>query len=144
MKRLVLALPVLALLFATGAQAAPLYDNIGQPDVGSDPIAPNLSGPLADSFMTLATAFAFGDLKLKLATSNENDGGSIIVKLLSDNSMSPGSQLAILGSVADGLLSANPTVVDLSFSAIPLAANTRYWIQLSTIASAGGEWAFSA
>ena len=106
------------------AQATILYDNLSAPINAGDTVAG--FGPLADSFSTGGTSITLTDVKVNLET-GVNDP-SATVSLLGDNSTSPGSLISTLGNVN---VSGGPTVCDLSGLSLSLAANTRYWIEVS-------------
>lgn len=83
-------------------------------------------GPLADSFSTGGTSITLTDVKVDLGTGFLDP--SATVSLLGDNSTSPGSLISTLGNVN---VSGAATVYDLSGLSLSLAANTRYWIEVS-------------
>lgn len=116
-----------------------LFDNLSATSSGTDPIGS--FGPLADSFSTGATAVNVFDVKLLLNTSATT--GSFTVSLLSDSSTSPGSVLAVLGTLPDSALTGSLAIYDFPFSPISLSASTRYWIQLSTSDGSSAQWSWS-
>ncbi len=141
-----------ALATSGAAHATTLYDNLYAASDGADPVGtlPDGSpwGPLADSFSTGSSSFSFGDLKLLLGAGSPTDGGSITVSLFSDSGTAPASSLDLLGTISDSALSSTPSIVDLTFGPIPLAANTRYWIELADAGLANGDsvswsWTYS-
>lgn len=147
----ILAASVALTAFAASASADVLYDNISASPDGWESIRSfdtNNGGPIYVSFSTGASNFSFADLKLVLYGENTDSGG-IVVSLLADNSTSPGSVLASLGSLSDSALTGTPEAYDfVSGLPIALAANTRYWIEASVDAgksdpsSAKWEWTY--
>jgi len=140
----------LAGVLATGlcapASAGVLYDNL--PPLGSSggsaAVTTTDHGPLADSFSTGASAVSLTDVGLYIAASTPGDGGSFTVELLSDNSKSPGAVLATIATVLDSSLTTTLTPMDYALSSPEaLAANTRYWIEL-TGTTTSAEWSFTA
>ena len=70
--------------------------------------------------------------------------GSVTVQLVSDNNTSPGAVLATLGTLDDTDATFSLTPYDFPVSpGIALAANTRYWIELSTSNSSSILWGWS-
>jgi hypothetical protein len=117
-----------------------LYDNLSATSSGTD-FASNI-GPLYDSFSTGSSAIYFDSLGLLLSASNPSDGGTFTVSGWSDNSNSPGALL--IGSsppLSDSLLSTSLSVLYLGTGNL-LAANSRYWIELSSTGSV--QWSFSS
>ncbi len=139
MKRLILAC-LLSLFSTAPVAAASLYDNLAFGSGSGDPLSS--FGPISNSFSTSADPFSFSTLKLSLAATNETDGGAIGVSLFSDSGNTPDSAIAALGSILNSSLNSNFQIVGLSFGPIVLAANTRYWIQLTGTGS--GQWEYGA
>jgi hypothetical protein len=135
----------MALSLGSVARAGTIYDNLppAVPSAGMDPIS--TFGPLADSFSNGAAA-TLVDLKLLLNVDIPTDGGTVTVSLLSsDESTSPptpGSVIATLGTINDSSLSTSLSVVDISGLSVALAANTRYWIELSQ-PNGSANWSFA-
>lgn len=130
------------------ANAGVLYDNIGAQPYFADHITDTGAqafGPLYASFSTGAYASTLTDLQLRLGADNPADGGSFTVSLLSDASLNPGAVVASLGTVFDSALSsAQFSVIDIPLgTSIALAADTRYWIELSSD-STSATWAYSS
>ncbi len=144
-------LAALAVAPAARATTVTLFNNLGDTPTGADSVASNTT--LAQSFSTGSSAVTFTDLKLLLDATTPADGGATLVYLLADNAASPGAQLDTLGNILDSSLGTSPTTVDLSVSpGISLAANTRYWIELSpnllqsdqiNIAAGSAEWNYA-
>jgi uncharacterized protein (TIGR03437 family) len=129
------------------AFASPLvfYDATGDAIDTFDGIAQ--FGPLAFSFTTGATASTLADVKLSLHGTGSGTG-SVTVSLYSNNPTGPqpGSSLATLGTVTDGSVPAGNSLQDLPVTpSVPLAANARYWIVLSTnnLSQLGFNWSES-
>ncbi len=150
MKRLklegVTALLACFLCLAGAANAAVIYDSLSPPNVGADPVSG--FGPLADSFSTGLTGFNLADVQLLLGLSpNEAPLGSVSVDLYNDSNTSPvGSSLIIhIGTVSDSALSSSLSIVDVALSSpYALAANTRYWLTLSTNNNSVALWGWES
>jgi PEP-CTERM motif len=121
-------------------RAQALYDNLAASTTLSDPIAS--FGPLADSFSTGGSAVVINDLKLLLNSPTSNS--TFDVRLLSDSSTSPGSLIAVLGTIPESSIGTTNTIIDVPFSPISLNANTRYWIQLTGADGSVALWAWSS
>jgi hypothetical protein len=141
---------VVAALYAVKmpACAGVLYDNLSAFSLSNDPIS-GPTAPLSDSFSTGTGAAALTDIKV-LAYGNPilgNGGvsaGSVDLTLLADNGTAPGAALLYLGSLSDSALSTSPTVFDVPLATpYNLAANTRYWIELSSSNGTVAHWEFS-
>ena len=137
MKRFILV-PAGMLLLAGSVKAGILYDNIS-PSTGAmssgdaGVSSTNSSGPLGNSFSTGANPGSLTDVKLLLSADSPTDGFASTVSLLSDSSTSPGTLISALGTVQDSALATSPTenVIDIPLTTpIPLASNTRYWIEV--------------
>ena len=142
-----LAAATLCLLFPSRATAEVLYDNIsgasGAVSGGSARIA-STNAPLANSFSTGGQSTLLTDVGLLVLALNPSSGGSFSVSLLSDNSTSPGVTLTTIATVDDSLLAATLGTFDYQLpTPYPLAANTRYWIELDS-PSTTSEWSFTA
>jgi hypothetical protein len=140
-KQLACAVLGLAPFISTAANATYLYNNI---DVGSGGTAHASTldnGPLGNSFSTGPTGYTFTAVDLLVLADNPADGGSFTVSLLNDSSIHPGSTIAT-DTFDDSMLSTSLSTISAPFSSIALAADTRYWIELST--STGSlEWSFT-
>lgn len=138
--RIVLGLGSVFSLFASTASATnvDLYNNLAATSYGNDNIGSY--GSLADSFSTGSTGFHFTSLTLFLDVASPSTG-TITASLLSDSSTSPGTTLETIGTLSETGLTG--PFADYSFStAYLLAANTRYWIELSD-SDNGGFWSWS-
>jgi PEP-CTERM putative exosortase interaction domain len=143
----ILAAATLCLSCPGPATAGVVYDNIsgasGAVSGGSAGIA-TTNAPLANSFSTGGQSTLLTDVGLLLRALNPASGGSFSVSLLSDNSTSPGVTLTTIATVNDSLLAA--TLGTFSYqlpTPYPLAAHTRYWIELDSPSSTS-EWSFTA
>jgi hypothetical protein len=139
------------LLAATAdAGSVILYNNLPPFSVdGADPIStfPGGLGPLADSFSTGASSVFLTDVKLNLLIEG-NQTGSFTVTLNADSSTSPGAVISTLATIPDTAITAfgSPgVVIDVPVASIPLAASTRYWIQLTEVPGSvtSAFWTFS-
>lgn len=130
-----------ALCLGGTANAGVLYDNLSAVSNGSDRVG--AFGPLADSFSTTgATTLVY--VKVLLTNGGNAGTGTVDVSLLDDDAGSPGNFLAALGSISDNSITAALTIFDLPQApGIGLAANTRYWIELSTSDNSTAEWSWS-
>jgi len=139
MKRLLLLLLVLGL--SCGAQAAVIFDNLDASNNGVDSVS--AFGPLADSFSTGAGGFTFASIGLKLQDIGD-PSGSFTIQLLADNNINPGSAIYTIATVQDSKLtdSLQDYFFVLSQPQI-LAANTRYWIELSSSDGSVANWGWS-
>ncbi len=136
-----LFLGAMALSMTFAARATSLYNNLNPASSGLD----SVFGTLADSFSTGSSAVTLNSVTLDLWDADSNDGGgSVTVDLLTDNSDAPGTVLDTIATISDSSLSATLAHYALDTD-LDLAANTRYWIELSS--SAGVEstayWSYS-
>ena len=144
---IILVTATLCLLFPGRATAGVAYDNIsgatGAVSGGSARIA-STNAPLANSFSTGGQSTLLTDVGLLVLALNPSSGGSFSVSLLSDNSTSPGPTLTTITTVDDSALAV--TLGTFSYqlpTPYPLAANTRYWIELDS-PSTTSQWSFTA
>jgi PEP-CTERM motif len=142
-KRLACAVLALAPFSSTAANATYLYNNIDISFSGGFAHASTSdSGPLGNSFSTGPSGYSLTAVDLLVLADNPSDGGSFTVSLLNDSSIHPGSTIAT-DTFKDSMLSTSLSTISAPFSSIALAADTRYWIELST--STGSlEWSFTA
>ncbi|MGH6992800.1 MAG: choice-of-anchor R domain-containing protein [Caulobacteraceae bacterium] len=116
-----------ALVVTVSAGAATLYDNIGATPYDAEAI--EAYGPLAASFSTSsATTLTGVEVLLYLP---EDPAATTTVDLLADNSTSPGTLIATLGTIDDSMLNGGDNPVSLATDQA-LAADTRYWIELTS------------
>ena len=99
-------------------------------------------GPLYDSFSTLGSAFDVTQVQILVGLNGENPatpGASIQVALYNNGAgNTPGSLKQVIGTVLDSALSTTSFgVVSFNSLSITLAADTRYWIGLSSPNTAG-------
>ncbi len=123
------------------AQAQILYSNLNAAPDGAD--QPSNFGPLADSFSTGVDPAVLASVSVLLATAPGGSGATTI-SLYSDSATSPGNLMDTIGSISDSDLTGS--LAGYSFTPgteIDLAADTRYWIELSAPATSGSEWAWS-
>ena len=140
-KRLVCAILALASFSSTTANATYLYNNIDVSSGGTASASTLDNGPLGNSFSTGSAAYTLTSVDLLVLADNPSDGGSFTVSLLSDSSIHPGATIAT-DTFHDAVLSTSLSTLSAPFSSIALAADTRYWIELST--STGSlEWSFT-
>jgi hypothetical protein len=154
MKCTTLVLAALALLLGSVGQARAgyitLYNNLSSTNSGGASVS--AVGPLADSFSTGGAAVNLSDVKvlIGLPPFGIPPTGSITVTLNSDGSIppggtltTPGAVLTTIGTLNDSSLSNTLTAVDFSTS-FSLAANTRYWIEISSSNSSNAFWGYAA
>jgi hypothetical protein len=140
-KQLACALLALAPFGSTAANATYLYNNIDVSSGGTAHASTSDNGPLGDSFSTGSAGYTLTSVDLLVLADNPSDGGSFTVSLLNDNSTFPGSTIAT-DTFNDSALSTSLSTLSAPFSSIKLAADTRYWIELST--STGSlKWSFT-
>src|SRR5262245_20580356 len=143
-KLLIATLAIVATSFVSAPSGAVvLYDNLSASSDGSDSVGG--SGPIYDSFSTGAAPLSFTHLSLMLG----GQGGSVNVGLYANQvpiggpfagSSIPNGLIYNIGTASS--LPAGPSVVDFSIPYIALAANTRYWIGLSS-GDATALWFYS-
>jgi hypothetical protein len=132
------------LSLGSAAQAGILYDNLSQESLGSVFVATSQFGPLADSFSTGSTATYFQSVLLSLLADDPKDGESFTVSLRSDSDTSPGAALAS-ATFNDSILTTSLKNYTFPTSgSILLAANTRYWIEVSGTANSSARWSRSS
>jgi hypothetical protein len=135
----VAALVAAAAPISNRAIAATLYNNLSATSNGAD--YPNIA-LLYDSFSTGASIFSLSNLDLLIGAANPNDGDTFKISILADNATSPGSKIFTSGDFLDSSLSNSPNAVGFSFAPLALAANTRYWIELSSTGSTFWSWSY--
>jgi hypothetical protein len=123
---------------STPAHSAVLYDNLIYASMGSDPADPAVFGPLYNSFSTGTGGFSLSRIGL-LIKSSDSDGGSFTVNVLSGLNF-PDSTVFLAGTFLDSQLGSALSTFNVNFSPVSLAANTRYWVELSTTGSV--QWAY--
>ena len=138
----------LVAMVSVGRASVLLYDNLGQTSTGSDHVSASLGtvhGPLYNSFSTaVGSGSLVTDVRLLLKDS-AGGTGSTTVGIYSDSGNTPGVLFATVGVVNDTSLTATAAIVDvLPGAPISLAANTRYWIGLSTSDNSTAQWVFTS
>lgn len=135
------------LFFLAGvAHASIICDNLSSASNGGDPVAGwTLDGwvnlpPLFDSFSSGPVDTTLLDVQLMLRGTPSS--GSISVAIYSDSNTSPGTLLHTIGTLSDNLLPSTLSVVDF-YTAYPLAADTRYWIEVNSINDSTAVWSWS-
>lgn len=146
-KKFILGLALLPI--GVNAAADTLYDSLTANTAvssGYNLVSDANFGPLADSFSTGSTDFLLNDIQLALTVDNPSTTGTVTVSLLIDNATSPGATIATLGTVNDNALSAyTPATVDFSQATpIDLAANSRYWVEVSSTDDSSAGWSYTA
>jgi hypothetical protein len=133
---------VLAAGFAAAAHADVVYDNMGGV---SDFSEAAFNGPLAQSFNS-GNGGQLNGIDLMLTSSSGSLGGGIQITLVADNGTSPGATVVSLGTLSNGAVptSANGTFDFKPLSDVDLAANTTYWVEISSLGANGIEWAGSS
>jgi hypothetical protein len=143
--------------FCGPARGAILYGNLREPNDGYTPLG--ASGDwLADSFSTGTYKFVLQDVKLVAGLTSNLPTGDFTVSLWTDatspgakfdqsnyyGSYGPGTLVATLGTVSDSALATMGVVNVPNPSGTLLAANTRYWIEVTAGTNgSSGYWAWS-
>ena len=120
-----------------------LFDNTFPFPDGADVVADNIG--LFDSFSTATNSGLLSKTEFLLSGDNTSSG-SLSVDLFADTGVpSVGPMIANLGTISDAQLSIVPAIITLTpASQVSLAANTRYWIGLSsTTSTAMWNWSFN-
>jgi hypothetical protein len=140
---LLLAAALAAALPAAHADT-PLFDNLAASRDGNDPL---LSfGPLADSFSTGAQAgLVLTQVTALLKSGSADVVGDLRLSLHADSAAGPGALLATLGTLSSAAVSTGDFAA-YTFkpaSAVPLAAQTTYWVQLEAVGANAVLWSWS-
>ena len=152
MQRLLLAFAA-ALLFASVANAdSSPFNNLSASSDGADTVV--LAAPLADSFSTGANPFNLTSVTVELETGSlqalvpgtfSSPNGSVTMTLLSNAvGPTPGMVLDTIGTLSDS--SVTSSLADYTFtlsSPYTLAANTTYWIELTSDNGSSIFWSYS-
>ena len=132
-------------LFDSSGDAVDTVDPPSLLGSSGDPTTPGDS--LANSFSTSAqSGFTLLSISLGLFASDPGDGNSFTIDLIADNGGVPSTTvLATLATVADTTLTASNSGQVYSFftPSYTLAANTRYWIALTTSNNSSVAWTYS-
>jgi MYXO-CTERM domain-containing protein len=133
MKRLVTMLVCLPAFFSL-AHASPitLFDSLAD---SADYVNPLIFQPfytgVDNSFSTGGNEFIMTNVEVPLELTGIPTNGEFTVALYSDLATTPGSELALLGTMSDTSLT--DTLTDYNFpTSIDLAPHTRYWIGISS------------
>jgi hypothetical protein len=120
-----------------------IYDNLDSTYGGYDTLT-GWGPPLFDSFSAGSTDSTLLEVQLKLrgSSSSSSSSGSLSVALYSDSNTSPGKLLCTIGTLSDKALPSTWSVVDFALS-YPLAADTRYWVVLTSTNSSTAEWSWT-
>jgi hypothetical protein len=138
LSRMGIAIVVMSLPSVGSAQATVLYDNLVYASEGSDPANATGFGPLFNSFSTGSVAFSLSQIDLALSASPP-DNGSFTISVL-DGQNFPNAVVLSVGNFGDNQLSAAVSTFTVNFAPLTLAANSRYWIELSTTGLI--QWSF--
>jgi hypothetical protein len=141
------AIGTLAWTSAVVAQPPALYNNLSETPQGYNSIVD--LGPLYNSFSTTSSPFLLSTVNIRLeGDPSVSPSATISVDLVSNSgTATPGSVLNHLGNVAESDLLAGGSVFTFNLgTAFPLAASTRYWIEvhssfISTQSTAGWSYA---
>jgi hypothetical protein len=148
------AIILLACLFclAGAANATVIYNNLYSPSDGVDSLTvygppPAYGPPLFNSFSTGVNDFYLLDVQLLLKRDTVAHG-SFTVDIYSDNNNKPNlgtPPLFQIGNQSDTVLTSTLSVVEFFLdSPCHLAANTRYWLVLTSTDGSAAEWSWSA
>jgi hypothetical protein len=138
LSRIGIAIAAISLSSAGPAQATVLYDNLGYASGGADSANVTGIGPLFNSFSTGSVAFSLSQIDLALIAPS-SDNGSFTISVL-DGQNFPDAVVLSVGTFSDNQLSSAVSAFTVNFAPLTLAANSRYWIELSTTGSV--EWSF--
>jgi len=119
------------------AQASVIFDNLLDPSTGSRSVV-SPSGEY-QSFSTGPGGFVLGDVTVALLKGSAS-AGSFTVGLYADSSTSPGALLDTIGSMNDSALLSGINDYDFPVAPTSLAANTRFWIGLTSSNSSTTGW----
>jgi hypothetical protein len=128
-------------LVSTSASATILFDSLSAtPSGNADPliyIDPHTGLTSASLYASFSTdAGTYSQFQVQLLLQGTPDPGGVLVSLLSSISPgptpTPGSVLTTIGTISDTQLTSGLGTLSLTTS-YTLAANTRYWVQLSNL-----------
>ena len=130
----------LGVFAATANASSVLYDNLSATTTDADSVSD--LGPLANSFSTGSSPASLAQVTLLLT--GAHDSGTVTVQLLADSATNPGAVLDTIGTVSDTSLSSSLADYELTLSTpFALAADTRYWIELSSTDGSSAAWGWS-
>ena len=116
----------------SAANAGEIYNNLPNISVSGGTDAISADGPAFNSFSTGNTASSLLDIKMMLSGISSTPGDPLFtVSLLSDALNRPGTVLMTLGTFHDSTLNAGASIYVISVASYALAADTRYWVELS-------------
>jgi hypothetical protein len=129
---------VAGLAAVSSARADVVFDNLAAASDFSEAVLGD--GPLAQSFNS-TNGGLLHDVQLEL-TSASPLIGTIQVTLVADNGNTPGSTIVSLGTLSSSQVStsSNQTFDFAPTATTFLAADTNYWIELSSLTPNGIEW----
>jgi len=117
-----------------------LYDNLNETTQGANPYSDFTLGPLANSFSTGSTAVTLGTVSVMFQeVFADPPSDYATVSLFADNNSTPGALIATLGTVSDSQISSNSKIFSFN-GGQQLAADTRYWIEVSGTDGSAGAW----
>jgi hypothetical protein len=126
-----------------GAQAVPVYNNLGSSQYGADPLYSY--GPIANSFNTGTNSGYLTGVQALLMNGSPDIVGSLQVSLHANGVNAPGAELVSLGSLSSADI-ASGGFATYSFAPIDsflLAANTTYWIEITSVGASDVFWSWS-
>lgn len=144
MSKSVLIATALLALALPAAQAGIVFDNLASQRDGSDPLLS--CGPLADSVRTGSEAgWVLSGVTALLKSGSADVVGDIRVSLHADSPGGPGALLATLGTLSSAAISTTEFTGYLftPATAVPLQANTTYWIELEALSPNAVAWSWS-
>jgi len=134
-RRFLLILGCVALICSAANAQTVVFGNLNAPLKGYLGI-----GPLYASFSTGSSATALTDVQLNLEFL-DGDGAGFSVGLYADSNTTPGNLIQTIGSMTDSSISDSGATYNFPVSpGIALAANTRYWIGLSSDSGSNTGW----
>jgi hypothetical protein len=118
-----------------------IFDSTGETYAHSETLFGGGQNGQAFSNPDLLLSDTLSDLQLQLRDATPLDGGTLTVTLWSSFLNSPLAQIATLGTISDSLLSASPTLIDLTLASTPtLNPLTQYWIEVNGNILSHAQW----
>jgi len=142
--KIILLTASLGLVAAPGVWAqTTIYDNLSYATSAGASVwgSGSTTGMMADSFSTLSTDSSLTTVDLLLRRYASSETGSTTIGLYADNSTSPGTLLAVLGTINDTTLSYGSYTEYSYNSTFSLASDTRYWIGITAPTADIVSWA---
>jgi hypothetical protein len=128
---------------STPGRADVLYDNLSVASAGADPANPTIFGPLYNSFSTGSSSVSLSEIGLSLQATNPLDLGTFTITLLSAaTAFADPTAIVFSSSFSDSRLLPSLSTFDVNLSQISLAADTRYWVEVSSTGSV--QWSFAS